>query len=259
MLRDTPWRGAHAPPATEHATFRGQVLLVIVERGVTVARGRDRELSARAGDALVLVDGGSLQLSADAEVTRLGIPEVAARRLRGALGGSLVLSAERIAEEPRLAAIARLLRAATEPSRATACLAEAFVWCACELSAAGAEPDAAIRRAIALVESAIDRRRSVESLARAVGLSRAAFTRRFREATGESPDRYFTALRLEQAAERLLSGDASLAEIARDVGYASEFAFSRAFKRRYGVAPGIYRKQWNGLARSLAEPVARAA
>jgi AraC-like DNA-binding protein len=83
---------------------------------------------------------------------------------------------------------------------------------------------------------------TVTRLARAVGLSRAAFARRFSAATGESPLRYLAELRLALAATSLEAGDESLAELARRVGYASEFAFSRAFKRRYGVAPGTYRR-----------------
>ena len=85
-------------------------------------------------------------------------------------------------------------------------------------------------------------RLSVAGLARAVGLSRAAFARRFVLATGVSPLRFLNALRLERAAQLLGETDAGLAEVAEKVGYASEFAFSRAFKRHHGVAPSVYRR-----------------
>ena len=79
-------------------------------------------------------------------------------------------------------------------------------------------------------------------MARTVGLSRAAFARRFAAVSGRSPLRYLTELRLALAANLLETTDDSLAELALSVGYASEFAFSRAFKRKYGLAPGSFRR-----------------
>jgi transcriptional regulator GlxA family with amidase domain len=89
----------------------------------------------------------------------------------------------------------------------------------------------------------VRRRWSVQSLAKAVGLSRAAFARRFARALGVSPIAYLAELRLARAAQRLGECDHSLAEVAAEVGYESEFAFSRAFKRLYGVPPATYRRQ----------------
>ncbi len=83
---------------------------------------------------------------------------------------------------------------------------------------------------------------TVTSLARRVGLSRPAFARRFRESEGTSPKRYLAALRLDEAARLLRVTDAGLAQVAVRVGYSSEFAFNRAFKRRHGWAPGGYRR-----------------
>jgi AraC-like DNA-binding protein len=99
-----------------------------------------------------------------------------------------------------------------------------------------------IARALELIHAEPAKRWTVERLARAVGLSRAAFARRFVTASGRSPLRYVTQLRLALAASWLESDDPSLAEIALRVGYASEFAFSRAFKRQYGIAPGGFRR-----------------
>ena len=83
---------------------------------------------------------------------------------------------------------------------------------------------------------------TVDHLARAVGLSRPVFARQFVKMMRLSPMRYLAHRRLERAAELLLDSSSSLAEIAQRVGYRSEFAFGRAFKRHHGIAPGQYRR-----------------
>ncbi len=85
------------------------------------------------------------------------------------------------------------------------------------------------------------RRWTVASLADAAGLSRAAFARRFADAVGQPPLAYVTARRMDVAAQLLRDNRRSLAEIGAAVGYDSEFAFSRAFKRERGVSPGRFR------------------
>lgn len=102
--------------------------------------------------------------------------------------------------------------------------------------------DGKVARALGLLQSDPAKRWTVQRLARAVGLSRAAFARRFAAVSGRSPLRYLTELRLALAASLLESTDDSLAELALRVGYTSEFAFSRAFKRQHGVAPGSFRR-----------------
>ena len=100
-----------------------------------------------------------------------------------------------------------------------------------------------IAKALALMQAELARRWTVAELSRKVGLSRAAFARLFKIETGESPLRHLTRQRLDRAAELLLESELSLAEIAERVGYESEFAFNRAFKRRHGVAPGVFRRR----------------
>ncbi|HEX3770533.1 MAG TPA: AraC family transcriptional regulator [Polyangiaceae bacterium] len=120
--------------------------------------------------------------------------------------------------------------------------------------------DSFVERALAAMKREPSRRWTVSSLARVAGLSRAPFARRFERATGRSPARYLAELRLRLAATRLVTSDARLAEIAGEIGYATEFSFAKAFKRSYGVAPGYFRKRaWAGASTIVARAVARAA
>ena len=102
--------------------------------------------------------------------------------------------------------------------------------------------DRKVAHALGMLQADPAKRWTVERLARAVGLSRAAFARRFATVSGRSPLRYLTELRLALAANLLETTDDSLAELALRVGYTSEFAFSRAFKRNHGLAPGSFRR-----------------
>jgi AraC-like DNA-binding protein len=83
---------------------------------------------------------------------------------------------------------------------------------------------------------------TVAKLAAEGGLSRAPFARRFNALVGLPPLTYLTWWRMIIAGRLLRDSDLSLAVVAGRVGYSSEFAFSAAFKRRYGVAPGRYRR-----------------
>jgi transcriptional regulator GlxA family with amidase domain len=102
--------------------------------------------------------------------------------------------------------------------------------------------DRFVTRALGLLHDAPAARWTVASLAKKVGTSRAVLARRFRAITGLSPLRYLSRVRMERATELLLTSDLSLAEIAREVGYDSEFSFNRAFKRNRGLPPGIFRR-----------------
>jgi AraC-like DNA-binding protein len=82
---------------------------------------------------------------------------------------------------------------------------------------------------------------TIESLARAVGLSRSAFAERFTQFVGQPLLQYLTNWRMQLAANHLLSGTESVAVIANRVGYDSEAAFSRAFKKAVGAPPSRWR------------------
>jgi AraC-like DNA-binding protein len=87
---------------------------------------------------------------------------------------------------------------------------------------------------------------TVHSLATAAGLSRAAFSERFTRAFGEPPLKTINRLRLQQASEMLLGTNASLSDIATQIGFGSAAAFLRAFKRQFDKTPG----EWRSDARS---------
>jgi AraC-like DNA-binding protein len=106
----------------------------------------------------------------------------------------------------------------------------------------GALEDPILAQALAAMHAEPARAWTVETLARASGASRATLARRFVAEVGEPPLAYLTRIRLEEAARRLTTSPDALAEVAASVGYTSEFAFSRAFRRELGVAPGRYRE-----------------
>lgn len=116
--------------------------------------------------------------------------------------------------------------------------------------------DRRILRALEAMTMKPAERWTLNALAKAAGLSRAQFVRRFSEQVGEPPLRYLTEWRLRLAMDLLANGDESLASIAARVGYESEFAFSRAFKRFTGEAPGSFRRR---LQSRQSRPVAMAA
>jgi AraC-like DNA-binding protein len=105
----------------------------------------------------------------------------------------------------------------------------------------GALRDPEIGRALTLMHQAPGRRWTVERLAGAVGLSRAAFARRFAVLAGEPPLTYLTRWRMTTAAILLRDNNEPLSVIADRVGYESEFAFARTFRRAHGQPPGRYR------------------
>src|ERR1035437_3739252 len=83
---------------------------------------------------------------------------------------------------------------------------------------------------------------TVETLAEAACMSRSAFALRFKELLGETPLEYLTNWRMYKATGLLREDDRKLFEVARSVGYDSDAAFSKAFKRVLGMAPKEYRR-----------------
>src|SRR5215467_4276590 len=103
--------------------------------------------------------------------------------------------------------------------------------------------DPVVGRALKLVHAAPARRWTAEDLAREAGSSRTVLAERFNALLGKPPIEYVTSWRLQLAADRLRGSPESIASIAADVGYESEAAFNRAFKRVTGVTPGRWRDE----------------
>ena len=107
----------------------------------------------------------------------------------------------------------------------------------------GALRDSTLSRALALMHEDLSHAWDVLTLARACGASRATLARHFVAEIGETPAAYLTRARMQEAARLLLATDDGLATIAAAVGYSSEFAFNKAFRRELGVPPGQYRRR----------------
>lgn len=102
--------------------------------------------------------------------------------------------------------------------------------------------DPFVGRALAALHASPSRDWTLEALGREVGLSRSALAERFTQFVGHPPMQYLTNWRMQLAANQLLGGTESVAAIADQVGYESEAAFSRAFKRAVGTPPSEWRK-----------------
>jgi AraC-like DNA-binding protein len=103
--------------------------------------------------------------------------------------------------------------------------------------------DPQIGTALNAVHDSVSTPWTVESLAAAAGMSRSAFAARFKELLGQTPLEYVTEWRMQKAMQLLQQRDKKLVGVARSVGYESDAAFSKAFKRVVGANPGEYLKR----------------
>lgn len=102
--------------------------------------------------------------------------------------------------------------------------------------------DPVIGEALALLHKNPSQTWTVANLAHQVGVSRTRFAERFRHFLGEPPMAYLVRWRLKLAAEMLVSSSRNVGAIATEVGYASEAAFNRVFKREFGSPPAQFRR-----------------
>jgi AraC-like DNA-binding protein len=107
----------------------------------------------------------------------------------------------------------------------------------------GALHDPQLGRALALIHRQPERAWTVADLANELAMSRSAFSARFTKVVGEPVMRYVTRWRMQVALRSFEDGQTTTAELARKLGYRSEAAFARAFKRVLGVSPGAAKKR----------------
>ncbi len=106
--------------------------------------------------------------------------------------------------------------------------------------------DPKIGKALAMLHTKPAHTWTADELAKAVDMSRSAFAERFAVFVGMPPMRYLSHWRLQLAAVRLRESPRAIAQVAYEVGYESEAAFSRAFKRAFSVTPGKWRRYESG-------------
>lgn len=214
----------------------------------------------RAGDFLLLPRGGAY----DAVPAGDSVLQSGSLELDTPLGSALlaqlpdfVLACSFVAKEPFVAALLEAMSresdadrpgAASVVSRLANVVATAAIrtWIESGCVDAGlltvAVRDADVARAVAAIHRDPGRPWTVDSLARVALASRSMFAERFREATGEPPARYLARVRMEHAKQLLQEPSVSVAQVASTLGYGSDAAFSRAFRRFAGVAPTVWRR-----------------
>ncbi|WAS91527.1 AraC family transcriptional regulator [Nannocystis punicea] len=257
-------------------------LHVVVEGSFQLVQGEERILELAPGD-LVLVGAEPARAASPEPRLRCLPPPPGARASQAellsatyagavaelpALAPVVHLPAAEVRRSAGLSTIVQLLRAAlADPGAGQEALARSLLppLLAYTLHshrrahAGGRSVDRRIARALQLMQAKPTERWTVAALASAAGLSRAAFARRFLAEQGVPPLRHLTAVRMQRAARRLVESDDSLAAIAVEVGYDSEFAFSRAFKRHAGEAPGAFRRRLRGEGGTFGPPIVCAA
>ena len=102
--------------------------------------------------------------------------------------------------------------------------------------------DPQIGRALSMLHARPTEAWTAEALALEVGMSRSSFADRFSSVVGQPPMQYLALWRMHMAAQSLREGRRSVAQVGASIGYESEAAFSRAFRRQFGESPGSWRK-----------------
>jgi AraC-like DNA-binding protein len=118
--------------------------------------------------------------------------------------------------------------------------------------------DPIVGKSLGLLHGRVAHPWTIADLADEVGMSRSALVERFTRYLSEPPMTYLTRWRLQLAARSLETTSRGIAEIAAEVGYESEAAFNRAFKREFGNPPGQYRREHKGSSASKARRASNA-
>ncbi|NHF72573.1 AraC family transcriptional regulator [Paracoccus xiamenensis] len=154
---------------------------------------------------------------------------------------TILAAMEREMSEDRAGSVGVLARLADVIA---ALIVRGWIECGCDNTTGviAALQDPGLARVLVAIHSDPSRDWDVPSMAALLGASRSAFSERFTKTVGLSPLRYLTELRMGIAAKRLESEHIPVAQLAHQLGYGSQAAFNRAFKRVIGVPPASYRK-----------------
>lgn len=248
-----PWSQRFAPvdgASSFHVVLHGRCRLVQPGRAplelregdvLFLPRAQEHTLASDADGQTVALCGAYELDPARAHPLLLTLPDVV--HLPARLGVDLRLAVELLGAE------------LAEPGLGTAALVPALLesmlvyilrtWLGTAGPAAGwasALRDPVVATALHVMHDDPARPWTVAALAAEAGLSRAPFARRFSATVGQPPLTYLTWWRLTVASRLLRETSLSLATIAGEVGYLSEFSFATAFKRQFGVPPGRYRR-----------------
>lgn len=241
--------------------------IVVIPHGDThlMSNGASGETPTLASEAIRQIkarDLGLLQLGGGGETTRIvcgfmacdpqlsrpvlsSLPRVVKVNIRTDPSGRWLESAilhlvdeatsGRVGSEAMLAKLSEALFVDTLRRHVANLPAEQSGWLA-------AARDPSIGKSLALLHARVDHPWTIAGLAKEVGLSRSALVERFTRFLGEPPMTYLTRWRLQLAARALETTPKGVAQIAAEVGYESEAAFNRAFKRQFGEPPARYRR-----------------
>lgn len=251
------WKGSKAPILVE----TGGCLLIKTGVAFELSDARQREvvscmsLVATEPDGFVVEYGGTGE-RAEVLIGRFSFDPVAAEPLVAPMPplvhvplgaaqaelvqGTLALMAKELAHDGHGAGI--VIDRLTDALFVQAMRATFSTGCAFAPGWVTALDDRRVAKAIRAVHADLARPWTVAEMAREAGVSRSSFAAAFASAVGESPLDYVTNWRIYRAKVLLASSDEALAEIASRVGYDSDTALIRAFKRKVGVPPGEFRR-----------------
>ncbi|WP_429763140.1 helix-turn-helix domain-containing protein [Isoptericola nanjingensis] len=248
-------RSRHTLAAGEWAEHTsGDAALLLVTDGLVRVRGVGDVADLAPGDFLFLPHGPRFEVHAlsTAAVQCVRVAPVGADDGAGVLP-AVVLLTELPQTEPTAAT---MLRSLVEDYRAPrSVLGDRVVTLVASMAisawyARGCAParwlmqreDPGLASAVAAIHADPGREWTVDDLARVALASRSGFAARFRSATGLPPGRYLAQVRVAHARCLLTAGDLPVATIARRLGYGSDTAFGRAFRRHTGATPSEYRR-----------------
>ena len=259
---DQDWLHAGKAPGSAHENAQLRMLCVAAGEYSIVDHGARKSLTA--GDVVFLQEGSSYRverlqpastLIVGSIVFRAGVMALATLNLASA---TIVRGLDHPESKDLATRLAKeVLLARGGWAQVSECLATSlFITslrtsdaCETEKKSSGqgwlrALIDPEIGGALRLMHQAPEYRWTVAELADQLSISRSAFAERFKRITGRPPLEYLTWWRLQRAAARLRSGElASMYELARSSAYQSEAAFSKAFRREFGMTPGEVRRQ----------------